>query len=108
MVAASEFYDDYTTVALRQVLELPQSPSSVDAGEVSSLPSIQQMQPLDSGGGYELHAFIDVVDGNHPELKDRATKQLLNLKETMKQAVILSPGDRLALDTKVPTAPRRL
>lgn len=108
MVAATEFYDDYTTIALRQVFILPEASSVLNAGNMTSLPVLSTLQALDSAGGYELHAFVNVVDGNHPDLKDRATKQLLALKETLKQAVNLTPGERLALDTKVPVAPRRL
>ena len=54
-----------------------------------------------------LQASIDVVDGNHPELKERAARQLLGHKEALKQAVELTPGDRLALDTRLPVSSGR-
>lgn len=89
-------------------MQLPEASSAIEAGDVSSLPPISKLQSFDQSGGHTLHIWVDVVDGNNPELKDRATKQLLALKDTLKQAIDLTPGDRLALDTKVPTAPRRL
>lgn len=55
-----------------------------------------------------LQATIDIVDGNVQELKDRAVRQLLALKETLKQAVTLAPADRLALDTRIPIPVRRI
>jgi Med18 protein len=60
------------------------------------------LTPLDPSGSYVLQASIEIVDGNSPELKDQATQQLLAIKETLRSSISLEPGDRLALDTRVP------
>ena len=68
------------------------------------MPKSTSLVPLDKSDGYVLSATIETLDGSNAELRDRAARQLLVLKETMKGAVNLIPGDRLALDTKVPIA----
>lgn len=57
---------------------------------------------FDISGAYILQASVEAMDGSAAELKDRASAQLLAMKETLRQAVTLSPGDRLALDTRAP------
>jgi len=106
MIHGARFYDQDTTIFLHRPLQLPQVPA-LEATNVSSLHPINKFQPLDGSGGWVLQASIQVADGNNPELKDRATKQLLALRETLRQAVTLTPGDRLALDTKITAGPRR-
>jgi len=107
MLTGSKFYDNDTTLYLHKVLTLPQT--SVDSAmtDLSFLSNPSELRELDGSGGALLHASIDVTDGNNPELKDRATRQLLALKESFKQAVDLTPGDRLALDTRLPAINRR-
>jgi len=107
MVVGSHFYDHETTLFVHKVLRVPQVPSEEAIRDQSFLSNIPELQDLDGSGGYMVQASIDVVDGNSPELKERATRQLLSIKEALKQAVDLSPGDRLALDTRVPGTGRR-
>jgi hypothetical protein len=66
------------------------------------MPRLSELQPLDVNNGFVLQASIEAVDGANPEMKEKAVQQLLAMKETLKEAVTLGPGDRLALDTKVP------
>ena len=82
------------------------SNTNEDPTNFSFLHRPEDINPLDGSGGYLLEASIQAIDGNNQELKDRATAQLLNLKETLKQAVTLTPGDRLSLDTKLPVVNR--
>jgi len=107
VVVGSKFYDHDTTLFVHKVLRLPQVTAERAYSERSFLNNVSELPDLDGSGGYLIHASIDVVDGNNPELKDRATRQLLGLKEALKQAVDLTPGDRLALDTRVPVVARR-
>ena len=81
---------------------MPQgSPDQVIATH-TPIPPISDLQVLDTRKGFVLQASIEAVDGNNPEVKEKAVQQLLAMKETLKQAVTLAPGDRLALDTRVP------
>lgn len=107
MVVGSKFYDHDTTLFVHKVLRLSQVTAEQALGDRSYLSNISQLPDLDGSGGYLIQASIDVVDGNNPELKDRATRQLLALKEALRQAVDLTPGDRLALDTRLPVTARR-
>lgn len=107
MVVGSRFYDHDTTLFVHKVLRLSQVPADEAMSDRSFLSNISELPDLDGSGGYMVQASIDVVDGNNPELKDRATRQLLAIKEALKQAVDLTPGDRLALDTRLPISSRR-
>lgn len=107
MVVGSRFYDHDSTLFVHKVLRLPQVGAKEAFNDTSYLPTIQDLPELDGSGGYIVQASIDVIDGNNPELKERATKQLLVLKEALKQAADLTPGDRLALDTRLPNVSRR-
>nr|KAK5438344.1 DNA kinase/phosphatase Pnk1 [Exophiala xenobiotica] len=107
MLVGSNFYDQDTTLSVHKVVQLPQVPADKAISDVSFLSDISKLQDFDGSGGYVVQASIDVVDGNHPELKDRATRQLLAHKEALKQAVDLTPGDRLALDTRLPSVVRK-
>lgn len=101
LVVGDKFFDQETTLFLHQVLQTPQVEKPPQASDLSFLSSTEDLKPLDASGGYVLQAFIDAADGNNLELKDRGTKQLLAMRETLKQAVVLTPGDRLALDTRL-------
>ncbi|KAK5053764.1 hypothetical protein LTR84_001725 [Exophiala bonariae] len=101
MLTGSKFYDIDTTLYLHKVLVLPQTSVESAMTDLSFLSNISELPELDGSGGALLQTSIDVVDGNNPELKDKATRQLLALKEGFKQAVDLTPGDRLALDTRL-------
>ncbi|KAI1630106.1 mediator complex, subunit Med18 [Exophiala viscosa] len=107
LVVGSRFYDHDTTLFVHKVLRLPQVSSEEAISDRSFLSNISELQDLDGSGGYIVQASIDVVDGNNPELKERASRQLLAIKEALKQAVDLTPGDRLALDTRLPVSARR-
>lgn len=93
---------------LYKVLQIPQVDADRAALDTKFLSSEEVFQELDGSGGYTLQASIEVVDGNNPELRDRATRQLLAMKETLKQAVTLLTGDRLALDTRMALPSRRV
>ncbi|EHY55951.1 Mediator of RNA polymerase II transcription subunit 18 [Exophiala dermatitidis] len=107
LVVGDNFYDYDTTLFVHKVLRLPQVSADGAIADTSFLSNISELPKLDGSGGYMLQASIDVVDGNHPELKERATRQLLGHKEALKQAVELTPGDRLALDTRLPVSSGR-
>ena len=79
----------------------------MQAQEAPVLKGVVELLPLDESGSYNLQASVLVADGNNQELRDRATKQLLTIKDVLKPAITLGPGDRLALDTKVPATFRR-
>lgn len=106
LVIGSKFYDHDTTLFVHKILRLPHVAADKATLETSFLANISELPELDGSGGYLIQASIDVVDGNNPELKDRATRQLLASKEALRQAVDLTPGDRLALDTRVPVTGR--
>ena len=103
----NKFYDHDTILFVHRVLQLPQTKADECPSDMTTLPPIEKLTPLDSSEGYMLQASVEVVDGNNPELKDRALRTLMTIKETLKQSVVLVPGDRLALDTRLPVAPRR-
>lgn len=107
-VEGQKFYDQDTTIFMHRVRQLPRVENSRDAGDISKLPARSDLTLLDPSEGYMLQATVDIVDGNVQELKDRATRQLLAFRETMKQAVSLRPADRLALDTRIPIPVRRI
>ncbi|KAL2430561.1 Mediator of RNA polymerase II transcription subunit 18 [Exophiala dermatitidis] len=107
LVVGDNFYDYDTTLFVHKVLRLPQVSADEAISDTSFLSNLSELPELDGSGGYMLQASIDVVDGNHPELKERATRQLLGHKEALKQAVELTPGDRLALDTRLPVSSGR-
>lgn len=65
-------------------------------------PQAGDLVPLAKSDEYILSATIESIDGSNSELRERAVCQLLMMKETMKGTVNLMPGDRLALDTKIP------
>ena len=69
---------------------------------INTIPEISKLTPLDPSCGYVLQASIEIADGNSPDLKEKAIQQLLAIKETLRFRVDLAPGDRLALDTRVP------
>ena len=56
---------------------------------------------LDASGTYVLQASIRVQDGAKVEMMNKGMNELMNLKETLKGAVELDMGDRLAMDTRV-------
>jgi mediator of RNA polymerase II transcription subunit 18 len=97
-----KFYDQDMTLFVHQVLKMPQAPDEQAIATNTPIPPISELQPLDGSKAFVLQASIEAVDGNNPEVKEKAVQQLMVMKETLKQAVTLAPGDRLALDTRVP------
>ncbi len=97
-----KFYDQDTTLFLHQVLRMPRASDEKTITTSTPIPLISDLQPLDGSNGYVLQASIEAIDGNNPEVKEKAVQQLVAIKETLKHAVALAPGDRLALDTRVP------
>ena len=85
-------------------MQIHQEDIKANSSDIVSMPKTTFFKPLDQSDGYILSTTIETVDGGNAELRERAVRQLLALKETMKGAVDLVPGDRLALDTKVPIA----
>src|ERR1700712_2483229 len=106
MIVGSRFYDNDTTLYVHKVLLLPAVAADKAIPGESTIPNSNEMPELDRSGGYMVKASIDISDGNNAELKDNATRQLLGIKEALKQAVDLTPGDRLALDTRLPNTRR--
>ncbi|RMZ90270.1 hypothetical protein DV736_g2500, partial [Chaetothyriales sp. CBS 134916] len=99
-VEGAQFYDQDTTLFLHRPSTIP--PVEPDkATDLSFLDDSESLKLVDASGGYVLQASIEAIDGTNSELKDRATRQLLALKEILKPAIDLEPGDRLALDTRV-------
>ena len=92
------FFDRDATLFLSRPVRISQASSSTLEGLSTFDDDSKQL--LDESGGYVLQTSVEVVDGMNKELKDRATKQLMALSDTLKQAVSLTPGDRLALDTR--------
>ncbi|RMZ84394.1 hypothetical protein DV738_g637, partial [Chaetothyriales sp. CBS 135597] len=100
LVEGAQFYDQDTTLFLHRPSNIP--PAEPDkAADLSFLDHSESVKLVDASGTYVLQASIEAIDGTNPELKDRATRQLLALKETLDQAIDLGPGDRLALDTRL-------
>jgi hypothetical protein len=107
VVDGHKFYDQETTLFVHRVLKVPEPQTFEETLNCSFLDTPDLMEPLDGHGGYILQASIDASDGNNQEVKDLATKELLAMKETLKTAVDLTPGDRLALDVKIPVSAGR-
>lgn len=101
MIIGNRFYDQEVSLFLHRVMTIPEADNPEAAVELGFLDKSDVMIPLDGSGGYLLQASIEGLEGNNQEVQDRATGQLLAMKETLKQAVDLTPGDRLALDTRV-------
>jgi mediator of RNA polymerase II transcription subunit 18, fungi type len=104
VVNGHKVYDQDTTLFLHRIMTV--SADVLKTG-VGTMPKNTSLSPLDKSEGYILSATIETLDGSNAELRERAARQLLTMKDTMKGAVNLTPGDRLALDTKVPVGPRR-
>ena len=109
LIRGHKFYADDTILSLHQLFPLPTGiPPSSEADIISSsiLPSLSDLKPLDLSGAFVLQASIEIQPdmqntSTNPELRTKATQQLLKMKETLKETVELKPGERLALDTRV-------
>lgn len=107
LVVGSNFYDQDTTLSVHKVVLPPQVTAENAIKDTAFLSDVSKLMDLDKSGGYLVQAIVEVVDGNNPDLKEKGTRQLLAHKEALKQAVDLTPGDRLALDSRVPVTGRR-
>ena len=107
IITGDKFYDQDTTLFLHAVMQVSDQDTPDAISIVDTVPDISKLVPLDPSGGYVLQASIEIADGNSPDLKDNATQQLLAMKETLRSSVRLEPGDRLALDTRVPARKAR-
>jgi mediator of RNA polymerase II transcription subunit 18, fungi type len=108
MVVGDRFFDQNISMFLHRVMRIPEADQSAQATDHAFLDKLDEVSPLDGSGGYVLHVSIEAVEGNSQEVKERAASQLLVMNETLKQAVNLTPGDRLALDTRLPAVNRQL
>ena len=106
VVEGERFYHQDTTISLHRIRSMPAPRDNVSATDVSELPPWAKLPLFDASGAYVLHAMVEIVDGNTQELRDRATRQLLALRDTLKSEVTLAQPDRLALDTRVPIVRR--
>lgn len=95
-------------MSLYRLRQIPGSRSSQDALNIAKLPLGDQLSLVDTTERYVLQASIDVTDGNSEDLKNRAADQLVSMRETLKQAVLLAPADRLALDMRIAVPVRRV
>jgi mediator of RNA polymerase II transcription subunit 18, fungi type len=105
VITGDRFYDQDTTLFLHKIMQTSsQGTQNTKAtfSSVNSIPTLSTLAPLDPSGAYILQASIEVADSNSADLKDKATQQLLAMKESLRSSVDLVPGDRLALDTRVP------
>lgn len=100
VVHGHKVYDQDTTLFLHRIMTATEPQYS----SPPVMPKTENLSPLDKSEGFVLSATIETMDGSNAELRERAARQLLAMKETMKGSVNLAPGDRLALDTKVPVA----
>jgi hypothetical protein len=107
MVLGSRFYDNDVTILVHKVAQLPEAPAEAAVSDASMPENVDDLPDLDGTGGYIVQASIDILDGNSAELKEKGSRQLLAIKEALKQAIELVPGDRLALDTRIPVNMRR-
>lgn len=101
IVKGDKFYDQDTTLFLHRLYKAPDTQGG-RAEDWSFMNKADTASLLDISGAYLLQVSVDAADGSTAELKDRASAQLLAMKDTLKSAVSLTPGDRLALDTKAP------
>ena len=77
-------------------------PQTTEREELSAISSDASDEPLlDASGAYIVEVSVRVQDGTKVEQAKRGMTELLNLKETLKGAIELDAGDRLALDTRM-------
>ena len=101
VVMGHKFYDQNVSLFLQWILRISNPEGQYNSTNAHIMPKNQDHVPLSKSHVFILTATIESTDGSNAELRERAVRELLVMKETMKGAVNLSPGDRLALDTKV-------
>jgi hypothetical protein len=102
VVIGHKFYDQDITLFLQRIMRASNSEVGKNTTDIETFPQAGDLESLAKSDECLLSATIESTDGSNSELRERAVRQLLMMKETMKGAVNLVPGDRLALDTKVP------
>lgn len=107
-VEGQNFYNQDTTLFLHRVRELPALQPDQSPTDISQLPPPDRCRLLDPSESWILEASIDITDGKSQELRDRAMRQLLSMRETLAPAVKLEKPDRLALDTRIPVRVRQI
>ncbi|EZF31996.1 mediator of RNA polymerase II transcription subunit 18 [Trichophyton mentagrophytes] len=103
VVEGNIFVLDEAVLFLHRILVIPpeiHKPSHTGK-PLSRLPPYDQLKPLDSNGGYVLQACFTIQDSNSPDLLRSTSQRMLALKEQLRPAIRLEPGDRLALDPRV-------
>jgi len=107
-IEGKRFYNQDTTLFLHRTRELPAAQPGQDSLAVSELPSPDKCRLLDASGSWLLEASIDIADGKAQDLRDRASRQLMSMRETLRPSVKLEKPDRLALDTRIPVRVRQI
>ena len=99
VVRGQRLYDQEQTLSVHRYYQAPNA-TDKDALDYAFMNNPEAMQLIDKSGCYVVKASVDTVDGSVAELKDRATTQLLAMRDTLKPVINLAPVDRLALDTR--------
>ena len=101
VVIEQKFYDQNVSLSLKWILRVSNREGQYNSTNADIMPKNKDLVPLSESKTVILTATIETTDGSNAELRERAVRELLMMKETMKGAVDLLPGDRLTLDTKV-------
>jgi len=87
-----------TSILLYRPFLPPPSSSPYNGADAIAIPKCRL---LDTTGGYIVQAMVRVEEGSNVETMTQGTDELIALKETLKGAIELEIGDRLALDTRM-------
>ena len=101
VVIEQKLYDQNVSLSLKRILRVSNREVQYNSTNADIMPKNKDLVPLSESKTVILTATVETTDGSNAELRERAIRELLIMKETMKGAVDLLPGDRLALDTKV-------
>lgn len=101
VVIEQKLYDQNVSLSLKRILRVSNREGQYNSTNADIMPKNKDLVPLSESKTVILTATVETTDGSNAELRERAIRELLIMKETMKGAVDLLPGDRLALDTKV-------
>lgn len=91
-------------ILLHRILRLP-TPEEPRDSPFESLPAFTDLEPLDKSDAYVIQASIKIQDNYKPETREKAQKELIALKATLKGVIDLDPAERLSLDTRVKARP---
>jgi len=107
-VEGKRFYNQETALFLHRIRVLLALQPGQTPTEISNLPPFDEYRLLDASESWTLEASIEITDGKAQELRDRATRQLMSMRETLLPSVRLEKPDRLALDTRIPVRVRQI